>query len=53
MAETVFQKGWREHLDERSRFDSDYACHYLGSVRTMCRIGRAFSDPVPELRGEK
>jgi alpha-galactosidase len=52
-AEAVFQKGWREHLDEWNKVGSDYPYHYLGSARTMCRIGRAFGEAVLELRGEK
>ena len=52
-AEAVFKKGWREHLDEWNKVGSDYPYHYLGSARTMCRIGRAFGEAVLALRGEK
>jgi hypothetical protein len=52
-AEAVFKKGWRTHLDEWNQVGSDYPYHYLGSARTMLRIGRAFGDAVLELRGEK
>jgi alpha-galactosidase len=52
-AEAVFKKGWRENLDEWNKVGSDYPYHYLGSARTMLRIGRAFGDAVLELRGEK
>jgi alpha-galactosidase len=52
-AEAVFKKGWREHLDEWNKVGSDYPYHYLGSVKTMFRIGRAFGEAVLELRGEK
>jgi alpha-galactosidase len=52
-AEAVFKKGWREHLDEWNKVGSDYPYHYLGSVKTMLGIGRAFGEAVLELRGEK
>ena len=52
-AEAVFKKGWREHLDEWNKVGSDYPYHYLGSAKTMLRMGRAFADAVLELSGEK
>src|SRR5207247_9516651 len=52
-AEAVFKKGWREHKDEWDKVGSDYPYHYLGSVKTMCKIGRAFGEAMLELRGEK
>jgi alpha-galactosidase len=52
-AEAVYKKGWRENLDEWNKVGSDYPFHYLGSARTMCKIGRAFGEAVLELRGEK
>jgi hypothetical protein len=52
-AEAVFKKGWRENLDEWNKVGSDYPYHYLGSAKTMCRIGRAFGEAMLELRGEK
>jgi len=52
-AEAVFKKGWRENLEEWNKVGSDYPYHYLGSARTLCRIGRAFGEAVLELRGEK
>ncbi len=52
-AEAVFKKGWREHLDEWNKVGSDYPYHYLGSARTMVRIGRAFGEAMLELRGGK
>jgi hypothetical protein len=52
-AEAVFKKGWRENLDEWNKVGSDYPYHYLGSARTMCKIGRAFGEAMLELRGEK
>ncbi|WP_315854072.1 sialate O-acetylesterase [Gemmata palustris] len=52
-AEAIFKKGWRENADEWNKVGSDYPYHYLGSAKTMCKIGRAFGDAVLELRGEK
>ncbi len=51
-AEAVFKKGWRQHLDEWNKVGSDYPYHYLGSAKTMCRIGRALGEAVLELRKE-
>jgi alpha-galactosidase len=51
-AEAVFKKGWRQHLAEWNKVGSDYPYHYLGSVKTMCRIGRAFGEAALLLRGE-
>jgi hypothetical protein len=52
-AEAVFKKGWRENHEEWNKVGSDYPYHYLGSARTMLRIGGAFAEAVLELRGEK
>jgi alpha-galactosidase len=52
-AEAVFKKGWRENLEAWNRVGSDYPYHYLGSPRTMFRIGRAFGAAMLELRGQK
>ena len=52
-ADAVFKKCWREHLDEWNKVGSDYPYHYLGSAKTMLRIGRAFGESVLELRGDK
>jgi alpha-galactosidase len=52
-AEAVYKKGWREHLDEWNKVGSDYPYHYLGSARTMVRIGRAFGEAVLDLRRER
>lgn len=52
-AEAVYKKGWRENLEEWNKVGSDYPYHYLGSAKTMCKIGRAFGEAVLELRGEK
>lgn len=52
-AEAVFKKGWKEHQDEWNKVGSDYPYHYLGSAKTMLKMGRAFAEAVLELRGEK
>ncbi len=52
-AEAIFKKGWRENLTEWNKLGSDYPYHYLGSPKTMLRIGRAFGEAVLELRGER
>lgn len=52
-AEAIFKKGWRENLAEWNKVGSDYPYHYLGSPKTMLRIGRAFGEAVLELRGER
>jgi len=51
-AEAVFKKGWKENLDEWNKVGSDFPYHYLGSAKTMLKIGRAFGEAVLELRGE-
>ncbi len=52
-AEAVFKKGWRENLEEWNKVGSDYPYHYLGSAKTMFKIGRALGEAVIELRGER
>jgi alpha-galactosidase len=52
-AEAVYKKGWRENLEEWNKVGSDYPFHYLGSPKTMCRIGRAFGEAMLKLRGGK
>ena len=52
-AEAVFKKGWRENIDEWNKVGSDYPYHYLGSPKTMLKMGRAFAEAALELRGEK
>jgi hypothetical protein len=52
-AEAVFKKGSRENLEEWNRVGSDYPYHYLGSAKTMLKIGGALGDAMLELRGEK
>jgi len=52
-AEAVFKKGWRKHPDEWNKVGSDYPYHYLGSAKTMLKMGRAFGDAVLALRGDR
>src|SRR5206468_1794661 len=52
-AEAVFKKGWRENLEAWNKVGSDFPYHYLGSPRTMIRIGHAFADAVIDLREKK
>jgi alpha-galactosidase len=52
-ADAVFRKGWRENLTEWNKVGSDYPYHYLGSPKTMLRIGQAFGEAMLELRGDK
>lgn len=52
-ADAVFRKGWRENIELWNKVGSDFPYHYLGSPKTMLRIGRAFADAVLKLRGEK
>jgi serine/threonine protein kinase len=48
-AHAVFNKGWRENIDEWNKVGSDWAYLYLGSARTNCQIGRAFGEAMLEL----
>jgi alpha-galactosidase len=50
-AEAVYKKGWREHKAEWDTVGSDWPYHYLGSAKTMTRIGRAFGEAMLALRG--
>jgi alpha-galactosidase len=52
-AEVVYKKGWREHKAEWDTVGSDWPFHYLGSAKTMTRIGRAFGEAMLALRGER
>ena len=40
---------WRQHKEEWDKVGSDFGYHYLGSVRTFCRIGRALGEAMVEL----
>lgn len=52
-ADAVFKKGWRENLKEWNTVGSDFGYHYLGSAKTLSRIGEVFGNAMLELRGEK
>jgi alpha-galactosidase len=52
-AQEVFDKGWKEHLDEWNAVGSDYPYHYLGSVKTYSAIGAAFGEAILELRAAR
>lgn len=52
-AEAVYKKGWRQNLEEWKTVGSDYPFHYLGSAKTLCRIGKAFGEAMIGLRGKK
>lgn len=47
-AEAIFKKGWRENIDEWNKVGSDFPYHYLGSPKTMLRIGGAFGQAMLE-----
>lgn len=49
-AEAVFKKGWRENIDEWNKVGSDYPYHYLGSPKTMFKIGRALGEVLVQLQ---
>ncbi len=40
---------WQQHKDQWNQVGSDYGYHYLGSVRTFCRIGGAMGEAMLEL----
>ncbi len=48
-ADAVFKKGWREHQEEWNKVGSDFPYHYLGSGKTMLKIGQSFGDAMLEL----
>jgi hypothetical protein len=52
-ADAVYRKDWRKHREEWDKVGSDWPFHYLGSAKTMVRIGRAFAEAVLDLRGAK
>lgn len=52
-AEAVFKKGWRENIDEWNKVGSDYPYHYLGSPKTMLKMGQAFAAAALDLREPK
>jgi alpha-galactosidase len=52
-ADAVYKKGWRQNIDQWKTVGSDHPYHYLGSAKTLCRIGKAFGEAVLALGGEK
>ena len=52
-AAAIFKSGWQKHRDEWNKVGSDYPYHYLGSAKTMLRIGQAFGKAALELQGAK
>jgi alpha-galactosidase len=52
-AQAVFDKGWRENIDEWNTVGSDYPYHYLGSAKTMLQIGKGFGEAMIALREKK
>ena len=52
-AQAVFDKGWRENLEEWQKVGSDRPYHYLGSAKTYCDIGKAFGEACLALLGER
>ena len=44
---------WSKHREEWEKVGSDRGYHYLGSVRTFCRIGRAFGEAMVQLLKER
>jgi hypothetical protein len=51
-ADAVFKKGWRQNLAEWNTVGSDYGYHYLGSVKTMTRIGKALGEAMLALKDQ-
>ncbi len=51
-ADAVFKKGWRENFEQWEKVGSDYPYHYLGSVKTMSRIGKGFAEAILNLKEE-
>ncbi len=49
-ADAIFRKGWRNNFEAWNKVGSDFPYHYLGSPKTMCRIGRAFGEAMLKLR---
>lgn len=40
---------WRQNKEAWEKVGSDFGYHYLGSVRTFCRIGRSFGEAMTAL----
>ncbi len=52
-AQEVFDKGWKEHLQEWKRIGAHYPYPYLGSPYTFLKAGRAFGEAMLELHRKK
>lgn len=52
-AQGVFDKGWKEHLEEWKRIGAHYPYHYLGSPYTFLKAGGAFGTAMLELHRHK
>ena len=52
-AQAVFDKGWKEHLDEWNTVGAHFPYHYLGSPYTFFMAGRAFGLCMIELHGKR
>jgi alpha-galactosidase len=52
-ADAVFKMDWRKHPEEWNKVGSNYPFHYLGSAKTMLKIGQSLGEAALELRGEK
>jgi alpha-galactosidase len=52
-AQRVFDRGWKENIEEWEKVGSDYPYHYLGSAKTYSDIGRAFGEAMIKLRGKR
>jgi len=44
---------WKQNKEAWDKVGSDFGYHYLGSVRTFCRIGRGFGEAMSDLLGKK
>jgi alpha-galactosidase len=49
-ADAVFQKGWKEHVEEWEKVGSDYPYHYLGSAKFHVRAGNSFAEAILKLQ---
>lgn len=49
-ADAVFKKGWRKNQALWDTVGSNYPFHYLGSAKTMLKIGQAFGKAMIELQ---
>ncbi|QNN22999.1 sialate O-acetylesterase [Planctomycetales bacterium ZRK34] len=48
-AQKVFDKGWKQHLDEWNKVGSNFPYHYLGSHRCYNAMGKAFAEAIIKL----